>query len=523
VTFAFAGRFASLLCAMNKTLLLAYLDVRRSQLAGNEEAFRLHQALCELAPEFYLDLLADPSSEISHKREILVNVLQQASAHTIERKQIIEVLARLPIADALAVLDGVRMRKINGRRAHDLVLTFLLGHEQFTTLAATRKHYVTRLIRHALGERTWSAARRALAHHSPEGEALLQHGLLRFSPENELARVREALSFLAGVVFTPAEPILLQSQAARQDIEQGRGLPQETLLGLRGIYHRTVPLKRTRYLAAAYVGIMHQDGPLTKLYKEAFQAAAAPFTPQTSTESALTQLGRAATAFLRQPLLNQQLQSRSIQPANQSSETEVTPLLAQLHEQVTQEIRSLAAVNGRLAVVLDLSASMLSSGERASHPAALALALVRLLQERVNEMVVRQVGDPLFSLDVLPRPQSATDLAMALLQVAAQGPQLILLLTDGYENVRQGDTAQIVQGMRQLGLTTPIYQVAPLFTLAENLAQRRLGEAIPLIPLENERGVRELLARMLLVTSAEQLSLEAQMQLRNLLFEEVIA
>ncbi|HEY4389495.1 MAG TPA: hypothetical protein VGN34_34070 [Ktedonobacteraceae bacterium] len=517
---------------MNKTLLLAYLDVRRLPVAGNEEILRLHQAFCELAPEFYLNLLADPSSEVSHKREILTNVLQQASAHTIERKQIIAVLSRLPLTDALIVLDGIRTRKINGRRAHDLVLTFLLGHEQFATLAATRKHYVTRLIRHALGERTWSAARRALAERSTEGEALLQRELLRFSPESELARVREALSFLAGVTFTPAEPVLLKSQAARQDIEQGRGLPGETLLGLRGIYHRTVPLKRTLYLAAPRGDTARGDGPLTKLYKEAFQAASTQTAqpaqglsaqPETSRESALAQLGRVVTAFLRQPLVAQQDQRSSAQHADQSSQSEMVPFDAQLREQLMREVHALPAVTGRLAIVLDLSASMLSSGERAYHPAALALALVRLLQERVSEIVVRQVGEPMFSLDVLPRPQSATDLATALLDVAAQKSELILLLTDGYENVRQGDTIQIVQGMRQLGLAMPICQVVPLFTLAEDLAQRRLGTAIPLIALEHERGVRELLARLLLVTTAEELSAEVEVQLHDLLLEEVIA
>ena len=91
------------------------------------------------------------------------------------------------------------------------------------------------------------------------------------------------------------------------------------------------------------------------------------------------------------------------------------------------------------------------------------------------------------------------------------------------KNLRQGDTDQIVQGLRQLGLIMPICQIIPLFTLAENLAQRRLSAAVSLIPLEHERGIRELLMRVQLAASEEVLSSEMQAQFAELLLKEVIA
>jgi hypothetical protein len=517
---------------MDKTLLLAYLDLRRSPLAGNQDGVRLHQTLCEQAPAFYLKLLADLTSDMSHKHEILANVLERSAAHTIEREQIVATLLRLPLTDALAILDGIRRRKINNRRAHDLVLSFLLGNTQFSTLAATRKQYIVRLLKHVMGERTWSAAKRFLAASTEDGEVVLRRELLRFAAEGELVRVREALCFLAGISFTPTEPVLLRSQAARQDLEQGSGLPRETLLGLRGIYHREVPLKHTLYLSAPRDTVVRGDGPLTRLYKEAFQAAekyddqvgmletSAEATNQPTTPQAalLTQLGRMVAGLLRQPLVEPSPVQSSVVASAES-----VLLDAQVREQLMQEVSSLPFLTGRLAIVLDLSASMLSSGERMYHPAALALALTRLLQERVSEVIVQQVGEPILSMDVLPRPQNATDLATALLEVAEQQPQLILLLTDGYENQRQGDTDQIVQGLRQLGLIMPICQIIPLFTLAENLAQRRLSAAVSLIPLEHERGIRELLMRVQLAASEEALSSEMQAQFAELLLKEVIA
>ena len=64
-----------------------------------------------------------------------------------------------------------------------------------------------------------------------------------------------------------------------------------------------------------------------------------------------------------------------------------------------------------------------------------------------------------------------------MLAAAREHPEAILVCTDGYENVRQGDTAAVVEGLRQLGLSLPIFQVVPLFAAGEDLTRRRLSEA----------------------------------------------
>jgi hypothetical protein len=117
----------------------------------------------------------------------------------------------------------------------------------------------------------------------------------------------------------------------------------------------------------------------------------------------------------------------------------------------------------------------------------------------------------------LPLLQGETDIATALLAAAYQKPQAILIISDGYENIHQGDARCIVQGLRQLDLTMPIYQIVAVFTLAENLAQRRFGENIPVIPLAHEEGVRELLAYMLLASIDENVSIEEMGQLQQIL------
>ena len=63
----------------------------------------------------------------------------------------------------------------------------------------------------------------------------------------------------------------------------------------------------------------------------------------------------------------------------------------------------------------------------------------------------RDDGSDIVSQDIGPAPQGVTDLAQALLVVARKEPQVTLLITDGYENLRPGDAAFVAEGLRRAG------------------------------------------------------------------------
>lgn len=454
---------------MEKTLLVEYLNHHRNPLAGWADGATCHRRLCESAPEFYLHLLADARAELSQKRCILLNLITHPAARGTPRQRIVALLHRLPVVEALQVVEVLRTSMTNGHRACEIGRAFLLGHEQFPELAATHRQRVIRLLRHVLGERSWSSACRFLASSTPEGEHFLQRKLLRYAPDAAVAR--EALLFLAGVAVTPTHPTLVKSIAARRDIEQGSGLPRDTLFGLRERFQPKPPDSKIRYLAAVDAPPTRTDGPLTALYKKGFFGEQPPET-----------LAQEATKRL----------------------AEMTAPLPQM--------------DMRLALVLDLSGSMASSGERLYHPAALSLALARILQQRVRMLSFHQVGGEAdLETGALPQPQGASDLAEGILAAARQHPQAILVISDGYENVRQGDADEVVRGLRLLGFTMPIYQVVPLFAATEDLSQRRLGNSLQVLPMEHEAGVSELLVRLKLSADTAPLSLVEQGQIQELL------
>jgi hypothetical protein len=485
---------------MDKSLLLAYLDGRRRPIGADPEAVELHRSILDQAPEFYLDLLADTSADVTHRREVLANLLSRPAGARAGRAAILVRLRSQPVEEALQVLEAVRRVPVSWAR--DLVLAFLLGHERLAELAATRRKRLVGLLKHLLGERTWSSVARCLLtgavsapavpkrrgllppdllarllgakrpadRKAADPEAFLRRTVLRYAKDP--AAAREALRVLAGDVFEPSDPSLARRLAARRDLEQGMGLPRTTLFGLRGTFHPEVPAGRVRFLSAAAASedVAPRDGALTALFKQALTTPAEPVTPEAVSEG-LAAVGAA-----------------------------------------------LPAIDASLAVVLDLSASAASSGERAYHPAALGLAVTALLRDRVREVRLHQVGGsgPLNG-SAVARPEGETDLATAVLAAARSRPEAILICTDGYENVRQGDTATVVAGLRQLGLDFPIFQVVPLFAAGEDLTRRALGGTIPVLTIRHEQEIGELLARVSLAHAPEILDHDDVERLRRLL------
>ena len=423
---------------MKTALIRTFLDTRRRPLAASAEIAKLPDELCRQAPEFCARVLADETTHATQKARLLAGLVRS----DVDRQQITQALRRLADAELLQVLDGLRQHRVNRRRARELGLRVLLSHEGLAVLAASHRLRLVRLLKHLLGERTWSSVRRFLEIASPEGDRFLHAHVLRFAADT--AKAREVLCFLAGLGFDAPEPArkpwlvlpwlkkpekikfalrdpaLRQSAAARRSLEAGEGMPRETLFGIRGTYHKQAPSKLVRRLSAPQARHGRVDGALTAAFKEALTGAG-------GVTSFADVVAKAGTA--RPP-----------------------------------------AVDLSAAVVLDLSGSAVSSGERLYHPAALGLALVGLLEQCVERVTVFQVGgSALLDGPRLPRPQGPTDLATAVLQAARTAPEAILVVSDGYENFRQGDAAQVVEGLRRLGIATAVYQIVPVFTAAEDL------------------------------------------------------
>lgn len=479
---------------MHTSLVLHWLDVRRAPWKTDGAAPSAADVLADVAPKLAVSLLADNDAHPSHRAALLASLVQSGRSAEVTASALVERLHALDAAVGLAVVNGLRTARVNGRLSREVGLRFLVGHPELPALAANHRGRLVALFRHFLGERTWSAVTRALRVSTPANERFLHRTVLRFAAAPAVSR--ETLGFLAGMgqvvrapeaparapwlivpwlsrksvsastpaEFRPSHALLQRRLAAAADLSKGEGLSHETLSGLRGTYHRDASMQQVRLLAAATRAV-RTDGALTSVYKTLLTEKASPDV---------------------------------------------------VRERLASGESTAPTIPARVAVVLDLSASALSSGERLHHPAALGQAVTRRLQAGVSDVSLRRVGGASSVGDLFAVPKGESDLATAVLRSAQERPDAIVVVTDGYENVREGDTAHVVAGLRRLGVATPVYQVLPVFTPAEDIQSRCLGADIVPLPVHHERGVGELLARIYLATrpdtlDSEELSLIGQL------------
>lgn len=136
---------------MNKYLLLNYLNCRRLLLSQDESVAGLYRSLCDVSPEFYVHLLAEVASDAMRKREVLILLLQSPAVNGVGG------IGRRSLRSSLCRVHTQREHRhgemCSGRSdTHQRLLSSLDGYGISPRMAAIKKQYVMRLLRHALGK-----------------------------------------------------------------------------------------------------------------------------------------------------------------------------------------------------------------------------------------------------------------------------------------------------------------------------------------------------------------------------------
>ncbi len=127
-------------------------------------------------------------------------------------------------------------------------------------------------------------------------------------------------------------------------------------------------------------------------------------------------------------------------------------LVQQLETAVTHCASALPDLSGKIALILDASASMRGSQGQEFAPIALAVAFERVLQTKCSDLRAFTIG----GFGWPPAPEGPTDFGRALIDALEGEPELVVFVTDGYENLNAGDAARILATIRTLGISLPI-------------------------------------------------------------------
>jgi len=169
-------------------------------------------------------------------------------------------------------------------------------------------------------------------------------------------------------------------------------------------------------------------------------------------------------------------------------ESELRPALARYVAEATRDLPRLPA---HLALVLDTSASMRGYGEREWAVMSQAAALRLVLDQVCERLTVVETGG------TETDPRGATDLATGLLDALAAGPDLVAVVTDGYENTLPGDLARVAATLPRAGITTPVLLCQAMFTRSDDLTFRTPAPELPRARFWHQDDFAELLPWLL--------------------------
>lgn len=151
---------------------------------------------------------------------------------------------------------------------------------------------------------------------------------------------------------------------------------------------------------------------------------------------------------------------------------------------------------GRVAAVLDHSRSSIGSREKRNRPLAVALASSYLLRAAANEY--RAFWTPPIKnepFEFLTQPMGQTTLANPLIDALEWQPDLIVIVSDGYENDPPMIVDQVAQIFREKigkGKSPEIVHMNPVFD-ADHFAPRRLGPSIATVGLRDAEDIPTML------------------------------
>jgi len=146
-----------------------------------------------------------------------------------------------------------------------------------------------------------------------------------------------------------------------------------------------------------------------------------------------------------------------------------------LGEYVRRAAEKLPFFKGNIAVVLDASESTRGYGDREFCCISQSVALLLVLEKccsQLTSFISGGKGEP-------PYPEGNTDLALPLIHALETEPDVVAIISDGFENVYRGDLARVTASLPAMDINTPVIFCHSKFTDKDDLELRRPAPLLP--------------------------------------------
>lgn len=396
---------------------------------------------------------------------------------SLEENQILDrLIYSLPANRMMNLFRDFRGNRVNNSRTRWAILPKILNSGNLELWSVKYRRKVKNALEHALNKRTTSIIKSILAKDmgdwSTKEHHIVNDRVRKYSPpstENDID-VLECVSFALGnEVFMGGaytKGLFKKFFNAREDLNLGKGLPPEVLEGIRSTYHPniekgkildltkdTLTAKQSKNVQkrAKAAGVKVEFDPMRHSIVDLFIYAF---------EMGWTdKIGRAVTAKAK------------------------------------KAARGMPIRYNKIGILLDDSFSMSGSKEQQMRPISIALATREMLQYTADKVYCECCAGGLSYPSDIPliRPKGHTTLARSLISLLELSPDAIFILSDGYENAPAGRTAEVMDAVREIGITTPVYMFNPVASAESVEGIRSLGDNIMPLPISTPESIGALM------------------------------
>ncbi len=453
--------------------LSAFLDVLYSAKPTSHRPFELmeragaiqtiHQKVMQLDRGVYALSLLLPKVKNQAKRLGLLNLIKtHFNGYTLlnqeEEAFVLDVLwYELPRVEKFVVLEELRKQSLNRSRVRKFFLRHILSEDNLEEWSVKYRHKLRNALQHLWGQRKTSIIREILTKKPRELQAREQ-GILGAHIDKylgngfEVEKVYDILRFLLAGIAAPSLTYCRSFVEAKEDLLKGAQLPYEILEGIRSVYHADCKAKRVLEL----IQNRKKNKPRHRRAKSKLSAY------WEADDFPAEQLYRWAYARGMKPDIRETLAKK----ANKLAEDLVWQL-------------------GNIGILVDNSYSMRGRGSQTMHPISMSLAIKDSLCAMAQESLVVYTSPvlPEEKIDLIPcRGDSC--IADKLLGMIEHAPEIIFILSDGYENAPKGRTKELLKAIRGLQIDIPVIQINPIW--ASDLCHtKRLSPQIPCFPVHD--------------------------------------
>jgi len=465
-----------------------HYNTREEQQAAELE---VHQDLLDMSRDLYTVMLALPGvtdRSVQVGTRALLSSSRNGSADefltpTMERAVLYHLIQALPVPRMMRLIQAFRigseqlgLRRANNSRTRKLVLRTLLGSPRLQLWSVKYRRKMRDAFVHAWGKKDSSIIRAILSKDGrtrtqPE-RAILRKEIARFAGDSNFKQACECVGFVLGVRDRLSLPLFKAFEAAKTNLKDGARLPMEVLEGIRSVFHGDVAKDDVLRLAV-------KKGSLTSHQRMAVQKRA-----------------KGADVEVKMDPTQYDAVKLYIYAFEMGADNKIMDALDQKAQKAAARFPTRY---GKVGIVVDASASMAGHRTQKLRPMAATLALRDMLQHVGDEHVTQYVGgrrigdwkDPV-------QPMGDTALADGFIEVLEAKPDVVFVLSDGYENAPAGRFAEVMGQVRDIGIETPVYHLNPVFA-SESKGVRELDAGrVPTMPVKTPAALGTTIIRGLI-------------------------